>query len=59
MRRHCTKSYLVGNPLRNLQPLKPALQRADVIEPPRQEYQPCSCIHYWLKSLQKVHRNAY
>jgi len=49
---------LIGDPLRSLQPVKLAEQRADVVEPWRREYQPGGCFQYRLKLLQKVRRNT-
>jgi len=38
--------------------VKSAKQRADVVKPRRRKYQPGGCIHYRLKSLNKVRSNA-
>jgi len=51
-------SNIIIDLLRGLQPVKSAEKWADVVKPRWREYQPSSCIHYRLKSLQKVHRNA-
>jgi len=39
--------------------MKPAEQRADMVEPRRREFQPGGCVHYRLNSLQEVRRSTY
>ena len=53
----CSPKQRPYDPLRSLQSVKSAEQRADMVEP-RREYQPGGCIQYRLKSLKKVRRSV-